>query len=101
MEVKIKDINLVISDPDKLKKKFTLFMRSQKAYLLSIFSTSYFFNNRYIQSGIRKLGLESLFLRSSQLKLVLNYFRCEAHQDISTSVLSDYINKTKDDSHIK
>lgn len=97
LEKKIKDINLIIADPDKLQKKFNVFIRSQKAYLLSIFSTSYFFNNRYIRSSIRKLGLQSLFLRSSQLKLILNYFRCEAHQDISTKVLFDYINRPNDD----
>ena len=91
LENQIDDINSVIADPQKLAQMFNLFVESQKKNVLSIFSTSYFINYRYFRSAIRKAGLEPLFLRRSQLKSVLNYFRCEAHRDISIKTILDYI----------
>jgi len=91
LENQIDDINSVIADPQKLAQMFNLFVENQKKNVLSIFSTSYFINYRYFRSAIRKAGLEPLFLRRSQLKSVLNYFRCEAHRDISIKTILDYI----------
>lgn len=91
LENHIEYINSVIADPQKLEQMFNLFVENRKKDVLSIFSTSYFVNHRYFRSAIRKAGLEPLFLRRSQLKSVLNYFRCEAHRDISIKTILDYI----------
>jgi hypothetical protein len=96
VETEIQNINSVISDPEKLKAKFHEFTEGQKKNVLSMFSTSYFLKHRYFRSGIRKLGLERLFLRKEQLKSILNYSRCEAHRDITFEVLRDYLNQTKE-----
>jgi hypothetical protein len=91
VENEIADINSVIADPEKLETKFNELLDSQKKDVLSIFSTSYFINNRYFLSSIRKLGLEHSFLRRAQLKSILNYSRCEAHKDITFEVILNYL----------
>jgi poly-gamma-glutamate capsule biosynthesis protein CapA/YwtB (metallophosphatase superfamily) len=91
VENKINHINSTIADPEKLKEKFNELVESQKKYILSMFSTSYFINHKYFRSAIRRLGLERFFLRRIQLKSILNYSRCEAHKDITFEVLLNYL----------
>lgn len=92
IENKLENINSIIADKEKLKKKFQALVESRKKEILSIFSTSYFLKYKYFRSAVRKSGLESLFLRSDQLKSILNHSRCEAHRDISFEILNNYIN---------
>jgi poly-gamma-glutamate synthesis protein (capsule biosynthesis protein) len=92
IENKLENINSIIADKEKLKEKFEALIENQKKDILSIFSTSYFLKYKYFRSAIRKSGLESLFLRTDQLKSILNHSRCEAHRDISFEILNDYIN---------
>lgn len=92
IENKLENINSIIADKEKLKEKFQALIENQKKDVLSIFSTSYFLKYKYFRSAIRKSGLESLFLRTDQLKSILNHSRCEAHRDISFEILNDYIN---------
>ena len=92
IEKKLENINSIIADKEKLKEKFQALIENQKKDILSIFSTSYFLKYKYFRSAIRKSRLESLFLRTDQLKSILNHSRCEAHRDISFEVLNDYIN---------
>lgn len=92
IENKLEHINSIIADKEKLKDKFQALIENQKKDILSIFSTSYFLKYKYFRSAIRKSGLESLFLRTDQLKSILNHSRCEAHRDISFEILNDYIN---------
>ena len=94
VENEIRIINAIIADPQKLKEKFNALVMTQKKYILSMFSTSYFLNQRYFRSVVRKLGMERFFLRRIQLKTILNYSRCEAHKDITFEVLLNYL-KTK------
>lgn len=91
VENEISAINSIIADPAKLKEKFNALVESQRKSVLSMFSTSYLVNQRYFRSAIRKLGLERLFLRRSQLKSILNYSRCEAHKDITFEVILNYL----------
>jgi poly-gamma-glutamate synthesis protein (capsule biosynthesis protein) len=91
VENEISIINSIIADPEKLKEKFNALVETQRKIVLSVFSTSYFLNHRYFQSAIRKLGLERFFLRRTQLKSILNYFRCEAHKDITFEVILNYL----------
>ena len=84
----------VITHKKNLKEKFNALVETQKKHVLSMFSTSYFLNQRYFRSAMRKLGLERFFLRRMQLKSILNYSRCEAHKDITFEVLLNYL-KTK------
>jgi 2',3'-cyclic-nucleotide 2'-phosphodiesterase (5'-nucleotidase family) len=92
VENQINTINEIIADPEKLKQHFNTYIASNTPDVLSMFSTSYFINNRYFRSAVRKMGLEGLFLRRDQLKSMLNYSRCEAHKDVSFKILADYIN---------
>jgi poly-gamma-glutamate synthesis protein (capsule biosynthesis protein) len=92
IEKKHENINSIIADKEKLKEKFENLVENRKKEVLSIFSTSYFLKNKYFRSAIRKSGLESFFLRTDQLKSILNHSRCEAHRDISFEVLNNYIN---------
>ena len=94
IENEIKNINSIIADPEKLKDKFNELVESQKKNVLSMFSTLYVLNHRYLRAAIRKLGLEPFFLRRAQIKSILNYCRCEAHKDITMQVLLNYL-KTK------
>jgi len=91
IEDEISHINSIIADPAKLKEKFNALVETQRKSVLSMFSTSYFVNQRYFRSAIRKLGLERLFLRRIQLKSILNYSRCEAHKDITFEVILNYL----------
>ncbi|MEO8764881.1 MAG: CapA family protein [Ginsengibacter sp.] len=91
VENEIAQINAVIANAEKLEEKFAELVESQKKYVLSMFSTSYLINQRYFRSAIRKLGMERLFLRRSQLKSIMNYSRCEAHKDITFAILLKYL----------
>lgn len=94
IENKILAINEIIADPEKLKAKYTDLVKSQAKHILSIFSTSYILNYKYLRSAIRKLGLERFFIRRDQLKLILNSTRCESLKDVSLGVIENYL-KTK------
>ncbi|HXL58337.1 MAG TPA: CapA family protein, partial [Chitinophagaceae bacterium] len=93
VENKIKAINSVIADLQRLKNEFNAFIDSNRKYILSIYHTSYFLNNKYFRSAIQRLGLERFFLRRSQLKSILNYSRCEALKDVSFEVLFNFLSK--------
>ena len=95
-ENKIKSINKIIANPERIRDEFQSLIRMNSNYTLSIFSTSYFVNNRYFRAIVRRMNLEGLFLRKSQLKSILNYMRCEAHSDITSEVILNYINKNED-----
>jgi hypothetical protein len=90
-EKEINTITSIIADPERLKEKFNALVEMQRKNILSMFSTSYFLNHRYLRSGIRKLGMEQFFLRREQLKSILNYSRCEAHKDITFEVIYNYL----------
>jgi poly-gamma-glutamate synthesis protein (capsule biosynthesis protein) len=92
LEKQIESICSTITDSDEIKKRFYIFSNRQEKDILSMFSTSYFIDNHYFRSAIKKFGLEKFFLRHAQLKSILNYSRCEAHRDISSRIILDYIN---------
>ncbi len=92
IEKKIEYINSIINDKEKLKEKFDHLVNHKKKEVLSMLSTSYFFKYKYLRSAIKKLGLESFFLRREQLKSILNHARCEAHRDITFEILNNYLN---------
>lgn len=95
IENQIKNINSIIADPQKLEEKFNALVEANTKIILSVFSTSYFLNNKYFRATIRKLGMERFFLRRIQLKSILNYLRCEAHKDITFEVLLSYLKSKK------
>jgi Bacterial capsule synthesis protein PGA_cap len=90
----IDSINRVIADPDRLAEEFNRYVMEQQKQVMAMLSTSYVFGNKYVRSAIRKLGMERFFMRQAQLKSILNYSRCEAHRDVTISVLHNYF-KTK------
>jgi poly-gamma-glutamate synthesis protein (capsule biosynthesis protein) len=89
-------INSIIGDRVKLKKEFEDFIYRRNKEILSIYSTSYFLKFKYFRSAIRKLGIEFIFLRKEQLKMILNHSRCESLKDVSDMVLSNYVNNKID-----
>ena len=92
IEKRIDYINSIINNKEKLKEKFDKLVDNKKNEVLSMLSTSYFFKYKYLRSVIKKLRLESFFLRREQLTSILNHTRCEAHRDITFEVLNNYLN---------
>jgi hypothetical protein len=91
VEDEILAINEIIADPQKLKSKYIDLIISQEDFFLSIYSTSYVLNFKFFRSVVRRFGLEKLFLRKEQIKLILNLSRCESLRDISIEVIENYL----------
>jgi len=95
IEKELLAINNVILNPQQLKEKYNELIIAQEKEILSMLSTSFMFNNKYVRSIIRKLGLERFFIRHDQLKLILNSARCESLKDVMFGVIENYLKTNK------
>ena len=92
-EKRIKSISSVIADPVLLENEFKKFVQMKSNDALEKLSTSYFVDHSLFRKIIRKLKVEKVFLRKNQLKIILNYIRCEAHRDVTIMTLKNYLSK--------
>ncbi|MEM9075523.1 MAG: CapA family protein [Bacteroidota bacterium] len=90
IKTKIHSLNKVIANSDELRSKWDDFVMSQLSNrsLLLAGKTNIFY------LILNKLGLSSLFLKKSYLRLLLNLVRCEAHRDLSIDILNTQLKDT-------
>lgn len=82
----------IIADKDSLLKEWFEFVSTKKVSYLNNWSPLNFIQNRYIKGILRRLDVN--FSTTPGLALLLNLMRCEAHKDISQSVIEKNIKKS-------
>ena len=82
---KFKNYSSIISNKNSLHEKWQNYVVDKSKSYLKIWSPYAFINNRYLKSILLKLGVK--FRSKKALSIYLNNMRCEAHNDLSSSVL--------------
>ncbi len=88
----IKNYSDIIGDKSELEKKWEQYVSSKKRNL-NIFSPLNFVPGRYLQAALYRLGINKIIMRKKGLTQILNHIRCEAHRDITYSVLINTLMK--------
>jgi hypothetical protein len=82
----------IICNKTELEKKWEQLIDSKKRDI-NIFSPLNFVPGRYVQAVLRRLGFNKILMRKQGLKQILNHIRCEAHRDITFSLLNNTLHK--------
>jgi hypothetical protein len=85
----IENYGSIISNEDMLEWKWNEFIDRQSRMYLNYWSPLYYVKNRYLNAAFRKLI--GNMLNKKGASLFLNLVRCEAHRDLSSEVLKNYI----------
>ncbi|HLR37093.1 MAG TPA: CapA family protein, partial [Chitinophagaceae bacterium] len=88
---KIQDFNEIILDEDKLAQEWLSLVNSKYHQCINHWFILRLFKHKYFLTIFRKIGLTKLIRKV--IALTLNLIRCEAHVDISRSLLMKYLNK--------
>ena len=88
----IKNYSDIIGDKSELEKKWEQYVSSKKRNL-NIFSPLNFVPGRYLQAALYRLGINKIIMRKKGLTQILNHKRCEAHRDITYSLLINTLMK--------
>lgn len=83
----------IISDDVLLAKNWIQFLTINRNLYLKGFSPINIFSNRYIRGVFNRLKFNEIFMRSSNLKDILNYIQCESHVDACKEILRLKIDK--------
>lgn len=82
----------IISNKTVFENKWEQFIESKKR-TINIFSPLNFVPGRYLQAALYRLGINKLIMRKHGLTQILNHIRCEAHRDITFSLLNNTLIK--------
>lgn len=88
----IKALSDTISNKTELERKWEQFVVSNKRGI-NIFSPLNFVPGRYVQAALYRLGINKIIMSKQGLAQILNQIRCEAHRDITLSLLVNTIRK--------
>lgn len=88
---RIESFNKVIENKQDLLKKWSEYTKSQQLIYLNYWSPLSSIKNRYISGVLRRLKIN--FLNKNGASLHLNLMRCEAHHDLSKSIIKRYLYK--------
>ena len=83
----VEHLSSIISDDTKLKKEWAAIVEKRSGLYLYAFSAIPAMPGRYVRSTLRRLGFVNKFLPKKYLTGVINYFTCQAHQDIAIEAL--------------
>ena len=86
---RIKSYSSIISNEEMLDLKWNEFIDRQSRMYLNYWSPLSYVKNRYLNAAFRKLI--GNMLNKKGASLFLNLVRCEAHRDLSSEVLKNYI----------
>jgi poly-gamma-glutamate capsule biosynthesis protein CapA/YwtB (metallophosphatase superfamily) len=88
----IKDYSDTISNRSELQRKWEQFVVSKKRDI-NIFSPLNFVPGKYVQAALFRLGINKIVMSKQGLAKILNHIRCEAHRDITLSLINNTIIK--------
>ena len=95
IENEIERLTKIIQDPVALKKNWKLFLEERKEYYLQNLSVFNVFSNRYFRYVIRKLKIYRYTFSRRYLSYLLNFMRCESHNDALSDILFQVINNNE------
>src|SRR5690606_28529696 len=91
----IGEVNKAIVSEELLQKEWMNFVNNvQGSFLISI-SPIAGIGNVYVRAAMYRLGIHRLFLNETYLKEHLNRIRCEAHYDVTKSLLQQYLEERR------
>jgi poly-gamma-glutamate capsule biosynthesis protein CapA/YwtB (metallophosphatase superfamily) len=86
IEKQLSKINKTLENPQELNHEWIKFLANRES-MLNHFSPVNAIPYRYLRSGLIRLGINKLFLKTRYLKTILNLIRCEAHRDVIIELL--------------
>lgn len=90
---RVESYNKIISDSTKLSYEWENYISCKSKDYLNYWSPLSFVQNRFIKKIINKLGLSGL--NKKGVAFALHFMQCEAHLDLSKSVLRKYLKDKK------
>lgn len=87
----VKDYSEILQNENELNKSWNAFIHKMSQQYLNFFSPSQLFNNRYLNAGVKKIGIDNWFMSKKHYKLILNIIRCEAHKDGAVAALKTFL----------
>jgi poly-gamma-glutamate synthesis protein (capsule biosynthesis protein) len=88
----IKAFSDIINNKAELERKWEQFVVSKKRDI-NIFSPLNFIPGRYVKAVLHRLGFNKILMSKKGLAQILNQIRCEAHRDITFSLINNTILK--------
>lgn len=83
----------IIQNQEELTQAWNTFTYKKNQQYLNYFNPIQLFNNRYLNAGLKKLGIDKWFMSKKHYKLILNIIRCESHKDVAVALLKEFIKK--------
>lgn len=88
-EKSLMQINEVIADDIRLKKKNDEYINSRRKQIVGLFSS---YHNRYFNAAASR-GWIPYMITKAEVANILNYVACEAHRDVVVSALTAELNQ--------
>ena len=88
----VKAFSDIITNKNELERKWEQFVVSKKRDI-NIFSPLNFVPGRYVQAALYRLGINKIVMSKQGLAQILNQIRCEAHRDVTLSLINNTILK--------
>ncbi len=88
---RVQSYSEIIQDESLLEQSWEQYISLKTGEYLNYWSPSSFVKNRFLRGVLNKLGID--FKNKKGLSLFLNLMRCEAHNDLSKEIISNYLNK--------
>jgi poly-gamma-glutamate capsule biosynthesis protein CapA/YwtB (metallophosphatase superfamily) len=92
---KVQKYSNIIQNEFELNKYWDSFSQKIGKQYLNYFSPIQLFNNRYLNAGVKKIGIDKWLMSKKQYKLILNILRCEAHKDCAIKSLNTFIKEKR------
>lgn len=90
LDQKLKNLNVIISNDEKLNEEYEKFLLQNERRYMSYFSP---YGNRYLRYLCRK-GFIPCFLNRNRKDVILDMIRCDSHREVVEQILSmDYENR--------
>ena len=80
----------IIQNESLLEQSWEQYISMKSKEYLNYWSLTSFIRNRYLRGALNKLGIN--FKNKTGLSLLLNLMKCEAHNDLSREIISNYLN---------
>ena len=87
----VEEYRKIIADESLLNQRWQIFLSSRANGYLNVFSPINFVQNKYIQYGLMKLGIDRFFMRKRHYAEILNHLRCEAHAEASKDIIRQFL----------
>lgn len=87
VENDIQKYSMIISDESLLLKAWNCYIDKMTNQLVDVFNPINLIGSKVLKGTLRRFRLSRFFISKNHYQKILNYIRCEAHSDVSKSVI--------------